>query len=197
MSPQKSLTALKYSTQHAIAAGLELISHLPAPIGPLARGMWQEDGPDEDHDHLTVFAKAKTPTSIIIFTATNEHMGPGKLAYYVTEHPSLRTITVVQLALPMKLETDGQVRRLAKHSHVSVFVVGRPMTAVVQRESLSTPDGAIKFWFSDFVKRDDAECLPDELTRPLHNEYVQPSFWVSDETPYVLTVIQIETVLPT
>jgi len=197
MSPQKSLTALKYSTQHVIAAGLELISHLPAPIGPLARGMWQEDGPDDDHDHLTVFSEANTATSIIIFTTTNEHMGPGKLAYYVTEHPALHTITVVQLALPMKLETDRQVRRLAKHSHVSVFVVGRPVTAVVQRESLSTPDGAIKFWFSDFVKRDDAECLPDELTRPLHNEYVQPSFWVSDETPYVLTVIQIETVLPT
>jgi len=183
MSPQKSLTALKYSTQYAIATGLESISHLPAPTGPLARNMWQEDGPDDDHDHLTVFAKAQTATSIIIFTATDKHMGPGKLAYYFTKHPALHTITVVQLALPMKLETDRQVRRLAEHSHVSVFVAGRPVTAVVQRESLSTPDGAIKFWFSDFVKQDDAKCLPDELTRPLHNEYVQAAFWVSDQTP--------------
>ena len=170
MSPQKSLTAFKYSTSYVIAAGLESISRLPAPIGPLARNIWPEDGPDDDHDHLTVFCKAKTAASIIIFTATNEHTGPGKLAYFFTKHPALRTITVVQLALPMKLETDRQVRRLAEHSHVSVFVVGRPVAAVVQRESLSTPDGAIKFWFSDFVKQDDAKCLPDELTRPLHNE---------------------------
>lgn len=182
MSPQKSLTALKYSTQYVIATGLECISHLPAPIGPLARKMWQEDGPDDDHDHLTVFTESPTgatATSIIIFTATNDHMGPGKLAYYFAKNPALHTVTVVQLALPMKLETDRQVRRLAEHSYVSVFV-GGPATAVVQRESLSTPGGAIKFWFSDFVKQDDAECLPDELTRPLHNEYVQPFFLVSD-----------------
>ena len=171
MSAQKSLMGLKFSIYHVIATGLESISHLSAPIGPLVRTISPGIGPDKDHDHLTLFSTG--PTSILVFTATREHMGLGKYAHYFAQNPTLCTITVVQLALPMQLETDRQVRRLTEHSHVSVFTkVNGPARAVVKRESLSTPGGAIKFWVSDLVKQDDAKCLPDEFTRPLHNEYV-------------------------
>ena len=170
MSVQGALIGLKFSIYHVIATGLESISRLPAPIGPLVSTMSQGVWPDGDH-HLTVFSTG--PTSILAFTATREHMGLGKCAHYFAQNPTLRTITVVQLALPMQLETDRQVRRLTEHSHASVFTKDDgPARAVVQRESLSTPGGAIKFWVSDLVKQDDAKCLPDEFTRPLHNEYV-------------------------
>jgi len=188
MSAQKALMELKFSIYHVIATGLESISHLSAPIGPLARIMWQGEGPDDNHDHLTVFSTGST--SILVFTTTREHMGLDKCAHYFTQSPTLRTITVVQLALPMQLETDDrQVRRLTEHSHVSVFTkVNGPVRAVVQRESLSTPGGAIKFWVSDLVKQDDdAKCLPDEFTRPLHNEYVF-FFPASEWTSYILTL---------
>jgi hypothetical protein len=171
MSAQGPLFQLKLIIYHVIATGLESISHVPAPIGPLARtirqGVWPGDG-----QHLTMSSNGLT--SILVLTATREHMGLGKCAHYFAKNPILRTITVVQLALPMQLETDGQVQRLAEHSHVSVFskVNGR-VRAVVQRESLSTPGGAIKFLVSDLVKQEDANCLPDEFNRPLnHNQYV-------------------------
>jgi hypothetical protein len=191
MCSQKVLSGLKYSIHYIIANGLEPISHLPAPIGPLARTMWAVEGPGDHDHHLTVVSKSTTrPTAILVFTATNKHMGLGKCAHHFDQYPTLRAITVVQLALPMQLETDRQVRRLAKHSHVSVDTkvkVNGPVKAVVQRESLSTPGGAIKFWLSDFANQDDAKCLPDEFTRPLHNEYVF-FFSLFPSRPHVLTL---------
>ena len=179
MSAQGPLFVPFWIVHYAIANDLESMEHLPAPIGPLVRTIWHGKGPDtKKHDHLTVFATG--PTSVIVFAATHEHIGLGKHAHYFAQYPTLRTITMVQLALPMQLETDRQVRRLAEHSHVSVFAkVNGSVRAVVQRESFSTPGGAIKFWVSDLVKQDDAKCLPDEFIRPLYNEYVFSSSFLS------------------
>ena len=68
MSVQRVRTPI-FAIYHAIAVGLESIRHLPAPIGPLARTIWQGEGPDDDHNHLTVFNTG--PTSIIVLTATH------------------------------------------------------------------------------------------------------------------------------
>ncbi|KAK0655153.1 hypothetical protein B0T16DRAFT_384105 [Cercophora newfieldiana] len=170
--PTPALGKLKYAVYHIVVASLESIYHIPAPMGPLARKLFL--APDDVDDNILTVSRAdhvKSPTSIFAFTATDSHIGPGKCAHYFAKHPSLHTVIVVQLALPMELETERQLQRLAEHSFVSVIAkVNGTVQTVLPREALSTPGGAITLWLSDLIKQDDAEGFTDEFLRPLHSE---------------------------
>jgi hypothetical protein len=109
------------------------------------------------------------------FTATgSSYMSPSKYAQSFTKYPSLRTVAVVRLALPMRqINTEKQIKRLTEHSFLSVFTkVDGKVKATVQREPLSTLGGAIKLWLSDLVEQTDLKGLTHECTRPVYNEYV-------------------------
>ncbi|KAK3353372.1 hypothetical protein B0T25DRAFT_631877 [Lasiosphaeria hispida] len=171
MSPEEALASVKYDVYHIIANSLESIRRLPAPVGPLAGKVAPGAGPDGTLMVASIFAHRGSPISILTFTTTDGHMGPSKYAQYFAKHPNLRTIVVVQLALPTQIETDRQLRRLAENSVVSVLTkVNGTVKIVVPREPLSTPGGAIKLWLSDLVEQEDVKSLAAEFIRPLYNE---------------------------
>jgi len=113
------------------------------------------------------------PTTMVAFTVTgSSHTSPSKYAQSFTKYPSLRTVAVVQLALPMRqINTKKQIKRLTERSFLSVLTrVDGKVKATVQREPLSAPGGAIKLWLSDLVEQDDLKGLPHECIRPVYNE---------------------------
>jgi len=177
MSLEKTLAIVKCEAYHTIAAGLDSSRHLPAPNSLLAAKLMvslMDDGT------LAIFSLAPGvppvgPTTMVAFTATSSSdMSPSKCAQSFTKYPSLRTVAVVQLALPMRrINTEKQMKRLTERSFISVFTrVDGKVKATVQREPLSAPGGAIKLWLSDLVEQDDLKDLLHECIRPLHNEYV-------------------------
>ncbi|KAK3343656.1 hypothetical protein B0T25DRAFT_303710 [Lasiosphaeria hispida] len=183
MFPKPALEILKYTVHHIVVAGLESINRIPAPMGPFARELFL--APDDDGNNTLMVSRAghvKSLTSIFAFTATNSHIAPGKCAaHHFAKHPSLHTVIMVQLALPVELETERQLQRLAKHSFVSVTAkVNGTVQTIVPREALSTPGGAIKLWLSDLIEQDDAEGFTDEFSRPLDNK--------ADNRPASITV---------
>ena len=182
MSLEKTLAIVTSEAHHTIAAGLDSIRHLPAPNSLLAAKLrvWHiADGT------LAIFSLGVPPvgpTTMIAFTATgSSHMSPSKYAHSFTKYPSLRTVAVVQLALPMRhINTETQFKRLTERSFHSVFTrVDGKVKATVQREPLSAPGGAIKLWLSDLVEQGDLKGLPRECIRPIYNEYVPFSLSLS------------------
>jgi hypothetical protein len=179
MSLEKTLAIVKHEAYYTIAAGLDSSRHLPAPNGLLAAKLMvslMNDGT------LAIFSLGPGvppvgPTTMVAFTATgSSHMSPSKYAQSFTKYPSLHTVAVVQLALPMRqINTEKQIKRLTERSFLSVFTrVDGEVKATVHREPLSAPGGAIKLWLSDLVEQDDLKGLPHECIRPVYNEYVFP-----------------------
>jgi len=135
-----------------------------------------------------VGARGRNLTALIIFTATDSHRSAGKYIRSFTENPNLRTIVVLQFALPMQINTEKELQRMAKCSSLSVFtkVDGKPKAAV-DREPLSTGNGAIQLWLSDLVEEEDVKKLSNEFIRdryvflppplliPLSGDYLNPS----------------------
>ena len=123
MSLETTLALVKYETYRTITAGLDSSRHLPAPSSLLAAKLVVY--PIKD-DTLAIFSIAPSvpsvgPTTMVTFTATGSHMSPSKYAQSFTEYPSLRTLAVVQLALPMRqINTEKQMKRLTESSFVSV-----------------------------------------------------------------------------
>jgi len=177
MSLERALASVQYEAYYTIKAGLDSSRHLPTLRSLLAAKLVVQVIED---DTLAIFSIAPSvpsvrPTTMVAFTATGSQMSPSKYAQSFTKYPSLRTVAVVQLALPMRqIKTEKQMKRLTERSFVSVFtrVDGKVKATIVQLEPLSTPGGAIKLWLSDLVKQDDLKGLPHECIRPLYKEYV-------------------------
>ncbi|KAK0719425.1 hypothetical protein B0H67DRAFT_660956 [Lasiosphaeris hirsuta] len=174
MSLETTLAIVKYEAYYTITAGLDSSRHLSAPSSLLAAKLMVFPIQDET---LAIFSIAPNvppvgPTTMVAFTATSSHMSPSEYAQSFTKYPSLRTMAVVQLALPMRqINTEKQMKRLTERSFVSVFTrVDGKVKATVQREPLSAPGGAIKLWLSDLVEQDDLKGLPHECIRPLCND---------------------------
>jgi len=176
MSP-RMLDVLVFHTYYLITARFESMGHLPTPAGPLAAKLriWHAS-PDRDKNTqpstptLQIRSVgAHSPTALIVLTATDIHKSAGKYTRSFTENPNLRTIAVLQFALPMQINTEKEVQRLAKCSSLSVFtkeVDGKVKTAI-DREPLLTPDGngAMHLWLSDIVEKEDMKKLSDEFIR--------------------------------
>jgi hypothetical protein len=177
MSLEKTLATVKCDAYHIISVALDACRDLTAPNRLLAAKLMvglMNDGTPAVFS-LTPGMPAVGPTTMVAFTATGSgHMSPSKYAQSFTKYPSLRTVAVVHLALPMRqISTEKQIKRLTEHSFLSVFTkVDGKVTATVQREPLSAPGGAIKLWLSDLVEQDDLKGLPHKCIRPLYNEYV-------------------------
>jgi hypothetical protein len=133
---------------------------------------------------------------MVAFTVTNSHMSPSKYTQFFTKNPNLRTVAVMQLALPMRqINTE---KRLAECSFVSVFtMVDGKVKPTIHKETLSTPGSAIKLWFSDLVEQDELKGLPHKCIRPLYKEYVFPFHPKRSLDSYVLLLLGTITVLAT
>ena len=180
---QGMLSAFIFHTHYLIAAQFESIRSLPTPPSPLAAKLriWYVS-PDKDKDKdkgkntppstptlMIRSVGARYPTALVILTATDSHKSAGKYTRSFTENPNLRTIFVLQFALPMQITTEKEVQRLAKCSSLSVFTKeadGKVKTAI-DREPLFTSDGngAMHLWLSDIVEKEDVEKLSDEFIR--------------------------------
>lgn len=180
MSPGM-LSAFLFHTYYLITAQFESIHSLPTPPSPLAAKLriWYVS-PDKDKDKgkntppstptlMIRSVGAHYPTALIILTATDGHKSARKYTRSFTENPNLRTIFVLQFALPMQITTEKAVQRLAKCSSLSVFTkeVDGKVKTVIDREPLFTSDGngAMHLWLSDIVEKEDVEKLSDEFIR--------------------------------
>jgi hypothetical protein len=162
------LANIAFQSHHLIAAQLESMSCLPAPAGPLVAklGLWFKE--EEITPTFAIFPAGapESETALFVFTATDSHVSPSKCAESFAKIPSLRTIVVVQFALPTKVDTESQMVRLTEKSLASVFTkVDGKIEPAVHRESLSTPGGAIQLWLSDIVEQEDVNKLPAEFIR--------------------------------
>ncbi|KAK3371114.1 hypothetical protein B0T24DRAFT_627790 [Lasiosphaeria ovina] len=171
MSLERALAGVKYAAYYAIAASLDSSSDLPAPRSLLAAKLMVLPM-EGDADALATFPiglPPDAPTTMVAFTATGS---PSKYAESFINYPSLRTVAVVKLALPMReIDIEKQMKRLAECSYVSVFTrVDGKVKETVHRNPLSAPGGAIKLWLSDLVEQDDLKGLPHECVRPLYNK---------------------------
>jgi len=174
MSLEETLATVQHEAFRIIAANLDSNGHLHAP-----KSLWAAKlmvFPKKDGLAIFSFTPGVAPvgrTAMVAFTATSiSHMSPSKYAQSFTKYPNLRTLAVVQLALPMRqIKTERQMKRLTEHSFLSVFIrVDGKVKAAVHREPLSAPGGAIKLWLSDLVEQDDLKGLPRECTRPVYTE---------------------------
>jgi len=182
---QSGLSNVFLRTYHLTTTQLDSMACLPSPAGPLAAKLMVEDathkldkitqeitqkketGPSTPTLGITsVGAHGRYPTALIVFTTTDSHKSAGKYTQSFTENPNLRTIAVLQFALPMQINTEKELQRMAKCSSLSVFtkVDGKLKTAV-DREPLSTSKGAIQLWLSDIVKEEDVKKLSNEFIR--------------------------------
>jgi hypothetical protein len=194
-------------TYHLAATQLNSMACLPSPAGPLAAKLRVEDAtpkPDKITPESTqkkketgpstpalgitsVGVQGRNPTALIVFTTTDSHKSASKYTRSFTENPNLRTIAVLQFALPMQINTEKELQRMAKCSSLSVFtkVDGKLKTAV-DREPLSTGNGAIQLWLSDLVGEEEVKKLSNEFIRdryvflpplllvPLYRDYLTP-----------------------
>jgi len=185
---QRGLSNSILYTYHLTRTQLDSMAYLPSPAGPLAAKLEVGDatpGLDKITPESTQKKKETGPsartlgitygrcsTALIVFTTTDGHKSAGKYTRSFTENPDLRTIAVLQFALPMQLNTEKELQRMAKCSSLSVFTKadGKLRTAVDQ-EPLSTGNGAIQLWLSDLVEEEDVKKLSNEFIR---DRYVPP-----------------------
>lgn len=184
---QSALSNVVLRTYYLATTQLDSMSCLPSPAGPLAAKLriWQADS-DPDKSNLAGTQKntpapstptleirsvgARFPTALIVFTATDGHKNAGEYTRSFMENPNLRTVAVLQLALPMKISTEKEVQRLAKCSSLSILTKqadGKVKTAI-DREPLFTcsdGNGAMRLWLSDIVEKEDVKKLSDEFIR--------------------------------
>ena len=167
---QRTLVSIMIDFHHLVAKDLEPFRQLEEPIGPLALGVERRTLISDNCAWLMPFhstRKDKNPSCVFVFHHDNRG-GPSKFAQLITKHPQdTRTVVVVKVALPGKMDNKRKMQRLAQKSLVSVFTMADGFVkTVVQQEPLSTPGGGVKLWLSDFIK--EREGLPDEFVRPFH-----------------------------
>ncbi|KAK0753588.1 hypothetical protein B0T18DRAFT_452640 [Schizothecium vesticola] len=164
---------------------LNSMASLPSPAGPRAAKLMitpestqkkEETGPST-LAITTVGAHGRYPTALIVLTTTDSHKSACKYTRSFNENPKLRTMAVLQFALPMQINTEKELQRMAKCSSLSVFTkeVDGKVNTVIHRQPLSTGNGAIQLWLSDLVEEEDVKKLSDEFIR---NRNHAPNFTI-------------------
>jgi len=184
---QRGLSNVFLRTYHLTTIQLDTMACLPLPAGPLAAKLMVADAtptlakitPESSTQKkkearpstptlgiASIGAHRRYPTALIVFTATDSHKSAGKYTRSFAENPNLRTIVVLQFALPMQINTEKELQRMATCSSLSVFTrVDGMLKTAVDREPLSTSNGAIQLWLSDIVEEEDVKKLSNEFIR--------------------------------
>lgn len=167
---------LERMIERKIETGIELLKTLPVPAGKLASGVevWpihlrlsSDSGKIIKHQDL-MFGNISAAHPTLVFQFA-EFGNASKHAQVISLTKGMvKTVVSLQLSWPIKtwLGDPKKMAHFAANSFVWVWKADEHGSAhdIVRREPLSTPDGQIGLWLSDFVSD---KPLAKELSRPL------------------------------